>query len=114
MGRSCLELEGSLLQAEQSLLQVEGRCRLCLLEMDRLGLEGMVGTEGQGEGMLELMGCLGMEMGSLRAEEDREQHGMDMVRLPEEREGLEMKLALQVDMARHEEVDSFGFEEDNH
>ena len=74
MGRSCLELEGSLLQAEQSLLQVEGRCRLCLLEMDWLGLEGMVGTEGHGEGngMLVLAGHLGMEMGRLKAGEDRE------------------------------------------
>ena len=60
VGRSCLELEGS--------------CRLCLLEMDWLGLEGMVGTEGHGEGngMLVLAGHLGMEMGRLKAGEDRE------------------------------------------
>ena len=84
---SCLELEDSLLQAEGSLIQAEesclqmmGSCCSGLLEVDCLGSEGKVGTEGQEEGMMVLIGHLGMEMGRLRAEEDREQFGRDMVR----------------------------------
>jgi len=115
VGRSYLELEDSLLQAEQSCPHMVGNCYCwSLLEMDCLGLEGMVGMEGQGEGMMVLMGRLGNEMGRLRAEEDKEELGMDMVRLLVDTEDLEMKLVLQVDMAPSEEVDSFGSEEDNH
>jgi len=99
VGRSYLELEDSLLQAEQRWVQMMDNCHLDLLEMDCLGLEGMVGMEGQGEGMMVLMGRLGNEMGRLRAEEDKEQLGMDMERLLEDREGPEIELVLQVDMA---------------
>jgi len=100
VGRSYLELEDSLLQAEQSCLQMVGNCYWwSLLEMDWHWLEGMVGMEGQGEGMMVLMGRLGNEMGRLRAEEDKEQLGMDMERLLEDREGPEIELVLQVDMA---------------
>ena len=77
---NCLELEDSLLQAEESCLQMMGSCCSGLLEVDCLGSEGKVGTEGQEEGMMVLIGHLGMEMGRLRAEEDREQFGRDMVR----------------------------------
>lgn len=69
---SCgLEQEDSLLQSEDSCTQMAGSCWK-LLQMSRHGLEGMVGLEGLGEGMLVLMGHLDMVMGRLRAEEDRE------------------------------------------
>jgi len=97
VGHSCLELEDSLLQAEQSCFHMVGNCHLSLLEMDWLGLEGKVGPEV--EDMMELMGRLGKEMGRLKAEEDREQLGMDMERLRVDTEDLEIKLVLQEDIA---------------
>ena len=66
-----VEQEDSLLQAEDSCTQLVGsRCKL--LGMNCHGLEGMVGLEGRGEGMLELMGHQDVEMERLRAEEDKE------------------------------------------
>ena len=64
-----MELEDSLLQAEDSCTQLVGSC--CkLLEINCHGLEGMVGMEGHGEGMLVLMGHLDVEMGRLMAVKD--------------------------------------------
>ena len=66
-----MELEDSLLQAEDSCTQLVGSC--CkLLEVNCHGLEGMVGLVGHGEGVLELMGHQDVEMGRMRAEEDKE------------------------------------------